>query len=83
MSIFGMVDPMDTSQPFPQEHCCHCGQDGELVWPKPGVTGFRWRCRRCGVGWVTEGSAMDAVNEMLWLAREDEFVGHEDSERFV
>ena len=59
---------MNSDKPaFQQEFCERHGEPIEATLTFNPVCGtFRWRCPKCGIGWVTEGSAMDVANEIAF-----------------
>ncbi len=61
---------------FEQEYC-RCGRLGEFVEMN---NYYRWRCRNCGVSWVTERSPMDVANEIVYHNDPSVIVVENDSE---
>jgi hypothetical protein len=37
-------------------------------WPDVPPRTYRWRCPKCRIGWVTEGSPMEAFNTLVYAA---------------
>lgn len=53
--------------PFDRETCDRhkTPLPAELVFtPRCGT--YRWRCRQCGIGWVTEGTPLERHNEIAF-----------------